>query len=125
MIEFPSFPLTYYHPVHGAVTVNTPEEAAQTFTVPTDWFKTAAEADAHRTEREAGMVIHNGVRGQITLHEEGERGVVMHSVTHQETNDQAVAAAQATAEADGAPVPEVNPATSGAELLPTMQPAKE
>ena len=118
MIEVkPAYPMTAYHPIHGAVTVNSDEEAAKTFLVPHDWFLTPEEADAHRTDREAAIVIHNARRAQITLHEQNDAGVVKHSVTHQETVDRMVDATVAQAKADDAPLPKVDDKTKGAELL--------
>lgn len=112
MIDLPTFPMTMYHPVHGAKTVADPAEAATTFTVPHDWFATPAEADAHRTEREAAIVIHKAHRAQITEHEDGGAGVVKHSVTHQDKVDRSVE--QAAALAGKEPV---ETETQGAEIL--------
>lgn len=116
MIEIPTFPRTVYHPVQGAVVLEDAEHAAKVVTVPTDWFATAAEADAHRTENEAQVVMHNGRRGQVKKWEDAGAGVVHHSVTHQETVDARVEAAAVEAEASGAPPPKKDE-TTGAELL--------
>ena len=117
MIDLPTFPATFYHPVHGAVTVADADEA-QKLQPATDWFATAAEADAHRTENEAAIVIHNARRGQITGHEQSDfPGVVKHSVTHQETIDRTKEEAEIVAEATGAPAPKSDQKTQGAELL--------
>ena len=116
MIEVPTFPKTIYHPVQGAVTVKDAEEAAKVVTVPTDWFATAAEADAHRTENEAQVVIHYGRRDQVQKWQDAGAGVVHHSVTHQETVDRRVEDAAAVAEETGAPAPQPDH-TTGAELL--------
>jgi hypothetical protein len=64
-VRYTLYPLTLYHPVLGAVTVENQEDALKTFVPPHDWFHTAAEADAHRTDREAMMVIHNTRRMQV------------------------------------------------------------
>lgn len=116
MIEIPTFPRVVYHPVRGAVTLDTAEHAAQVMTVPTDWFNTAAEADAARTENEAQVVIHKGRRDQVQKHEDAGATVVHHSVSHQETVDRRVDAAEGDAAAAGAPPPKRD-ATTGAELL--------
>jgi hypothetical protein len=117
MVEIPTVPMTLYHPVHGAVTVATLEDAARVFQPEHNWVKTPQEADAHRTQREAAMVIHKGVRAQVALHEEGDQGVVKHSVTHQDDIDRKVEGVAIEAEATGAPVPETKDETKGAELL--------
>ena len=116
MIEVPTFPQTVYHPVQGAVTLTDAEHAARVVTVPTDWFATPQEADAHRTENEAQVVIHYGRRGQVQKYQDADEGVVHHSVTHQETVDRRVEDAVLAAEATGAPPPKPDE-TTGAELL--------
>ena len=115
MITLPVFPMTYYHPIHGGVTVKDAEEAAKVFTVPHDWFPTPEEADAHRHEGEAVQVIHNARRAQLTRHQELHPGVVMHSVTHQETVDRHFDQVRVAQEAEGAePMPKTD--EQGAEL---------
>ena len=116
MIEMTLFPKTVYHPVRGAVTVEDAEAAAKVMTVPTDWFKTAAEADAARTENEAQVVIHKGRRDQVEKHEDTGATVVHHSVSHQTSVDQIMDDAAAAAELEGAPPPKRDK-TTGAELL--------
>lgn len=117
MMQIPVYPLTAYHPVHGAVTVKDADEAAKTFSNPLDWFETAEEADQHRTENEAAIVIHNARRGQITAHEQGSTpGVVKHSVTHQATVDQALEQAASAAKAVGVEPPKAPDETRAAEL---------
>lgn len=64
-VKYTLYPLTLYHPVFGAVTVDNQEDALKIFVPPHDWHQTAAEADAHRTDREAQMVIHNTRRMQV------------------------------------------------------------
>jgi hypothetical protein len=64
-LHYTVYPLTLFHPVFGAVTVDNQEAAQKLFHPARDWFPTAAEADAHRTEREAQMVIHNTRRMQV------------------------------------------------------------
>lgn len=117
MVDLPTYPMTAYHPVHGKFTAETHEDAKRVFgTNPLDWFNTPEEADAHRTEREAGMVIHNGVRGQIELHKENDMGVIMHSVQHQETVDKDVAEGKRVADQQGFQHLTSRPETQGSEL---------
>lgn len=116
MIEMTLFPQTVYHPVRGAVTVEDAEAAAKVMTVPTDWFPTAAQADAARTENEAQAVIHKGRRDQVQKHEDAGATVVHHSVTHQASVDGIMDEAAAAAELEGAPPPKRDK-TTGAELL--------
>lgn len=67
-----SFPFTAHHPVYGTKTAKTPEEATELFKGdPTDWFATAAEADAARTQREAEVVVDNRRQNRLR-HELGE-----------------------------------------------------
>lgn len=81
--RFTSYPLTLYHPVLGAVTVEDQDAAAKTFVPEHDWYRTPEEADAHRTEREAQMVVHNTRRMQIDdIASDGD--TVAHSVAHTE-----------------------------------------
>ena len=116
MIEFPTFPRTVWHPTQGGVVLTDPEQAAKVCLVPTDWFDTGAEADAHRTENEAQVVIHKGRTDQVQKHEDAGETVVHHSVTHQETVNALIASAAADAEASGAEPPKKD-GTTGAELL--------
>ena len=91
-VHYTLYPLTLYHPVLGAVTVDNQDDALKTFVPHHDWFHTAAEADAHRTDREAMMVIHNTRRMQVDamagsdVHKDvaPETGTVVHSVSHTE-----------------------------------------
>ena len=116
MIEITTFPKTVYHPVRGAVFVEDVKAAQEVMTVPTDWFPTAAQADAARTENEAQAVIHKGRRDQVQKHEDAGATVVHHSVTHQASVDAIMDAATASAELEGAPPPKRDK-TTGAELL--------
>lgn len=99
--SFAGFPQTKYHPVYGARAVNDPNEAATIFQPPHNWFDTAAEADAHRTDREAQEVIHYNTRlkvdANVALNNGGEaipltgddaaKGIVRNSVAAQESID--------------------------------------
>lgn len=116
MVEIPTVPMTLYHPVYGAVSAETLEDAARIFQPDHDWFKTPEEADAHRTENEAAQVILNGRINQIKRHTGADLGVVRHSVTHQETVDRQAEVATAEAAATGAEPPK-DDGTRGAELL--------
>ena len=116
MIEFPTFPRTVWHPTQGGVVLTDPGQVAKVCVVATDWFDTAAEADAHRTQNEADVVMHKGRRDQVQKHEDAGETVVHHSVTHQETVNALVDSAAADAEATGAEPPKKG-RTTGAELL--------
>jgi hypothetical protein len=60
------FPMTKYHPVLGARTVDKHEDLDKVFVGPDrDWHDTPEEADQHRTQREAEMVMHNSTRMRI------------------------------------------------------------
>lgn len=59
--SFPGFPKSKFHPVYGLRTVNDPNEEAALVPVH-NWFDTAEEADMHRTDREAQLVLHNNRR---------------------------------------------------------------
>ena len=50
------FPSTVYHPIFGARPLT---DANHATTLGPDWFNTAEEADLHRTETEAQVVVHN------------------------------------------------------------------
>lgn len=49
------FPSAAYHPVFGKRDLTDANEAVK---LNADWFNTAEEADMHRTETEAQMVVH-------------------------------------------------------------------
>lgn len=64
--NYPGYPKTKYHPVYGARTAKDPNDEAVAFTGPPhNWFDTAGEADTHRTDREAQMVVHNNQRVKV------------------------------------------------------------
>ena len=91
-VKYTLYPLTLYHPVLGAVTVDNQDDALRVFVPARDWFHTAEEADAHRTDREAMMVIHNTRRMEVDQMAGGDvhkdvapdTGTVVHSVQHTE-----------------------------------------
>ena len=61
-----AFPFTAYHPVYGARTANSSEESKELFIGDEgDWFATAAEADAARTQREAEIVVSHRARNRL------------------------------------------------------------
>ena len=66
--SFAGFPQRKYHPVKGAMTANDPNEAASLFQPEHNWFDTAAEADAHRTDAEAQQVVHYNRRVKADGH---------------------------------------------------------
>jgi hypothetical protein len=98
---FAGYPQTKYHPVYGAKSVNDPNEGAQTFQPAYNWFDSAAEADAHRTDREAQEVISYNQRAKVdtlvavnnggepipTTGENAPEGIVRNSVQAQESID--------------------------------------
>jgi hypothetical protein len=85
--SFPGYPLTKYNPVLGARTANDPNEAATLFQPEHDWWPTAAEADMHRTDREAGIAIHHNMRTKLGHFDEAEQAPVRNSVQAQESLD--------------------------------------
>jgi hypothetical protein len=82
--RYAGYPKTKWHPVHGAKTVNDPNEEHETFD--RNWFDTPAAADAARTDREAGLVVHRNMRVKLNAHE-NDKGVVRNSVQAQESLD--------------------------------------
>lgn len=88
--SFAGYPATKYHPVLGAKTAKDPNEAASLFQPEHDWFNTAAEADMHRTEREALLVMHHNQRAKLDGIAEYQDGnaPVRNSVQAQESLDQ-------------------------------------
>jgi hypothetical protein len=99
--SFAGYPMTKYHPVYGAKSVNDPNEGATTFQPAYNWFDSAAEADAHRTDREAQEVIHYNARAKVdtlvavnnggeaipTTGDNAPEGIVRNSVQAQEAID--------------------------------------
>ena len=99
--SFAGYPLTKYHPVFGAKTVNDPNEGATVFQPPHNWFDTAGAADMARTDREAQEVIHYNQRlkvdANVALNNGGDavpltgddapEGIVRNSVQAQESID--------------------------------------
>jgi hypothetical protein len=97
---FPGFPKSKFHPVYGLRTVNDPNEEAS-LAPAHNWFDTAEEADMHRTDREAQLVLHNNSRvkadaslaafGNDGTHDvpddvvRGEAGIVRNSVAATES----------------------------------------
>jgi hypothetical protein len=96
-IAFAGFPKTKFHPVYGAKVVNDPNEEASLSAPLRNWFDTAEEADTHRTQREAEMVVHYNNRvkvdGGLNTGEvdrsnpavTGEAGIVRNSVSATES----------------------------------------
>lgn len=79
----PGWPRTRFHPVFGEKAFKDPYEAAEygQDDESGDWrFKTAADADAARTETEAQIVIHQNVRSKLDAHKEAGRTVIQNSV---------------------------------------------
>ena len=97
--SFPGYPKDKFHPVYGKRTVKDPNEEASELPGPAhNWFDTAEEADAHRTEREAQQAIHYNSRVKVdaalagpgeTSAEDpavrGEAGIVRNSVAATES----------------------------------------
>lgn len=69
--SFAGYPKIKYHPVKGAVTIEDPNEEAA-LSPPHDYFDTAGEADAHRTEREAQQVIHHNTSVKVAAKLDGK-----------------------------------------------------
>jgi hypothetical protein len=61
---FVGFPKLKYHPVYGAREIKDPNEEAG-LQPAHNWFNSAEEADAHRTDREAQMVVHYNARVKV------------------------------------------------------------
>lgn len=67
-----NFPFTAYHPVYGARTAKDAAESTEMFVGdPLDWFATAEEADAARTQREAEIVVAHRLQNRLD-HAKGE-----------------------------------------------------
>ena len=76
---FSGYPKTKYHPVHGAITLNNPNEEAGLAT-PNDWFDTAGQADAARTWTEAAVVQANNTRAKLATLDDAGHPIVRNSV---------------------------------------------
>jgi hypothetical protein len=63
--DFPTFPLTLYNPIYGARTAKTADEVKTMFTDPTQWFKTAIEADQHRTDTDASIAVAYRLKNRV------------------------------------------------------------
>jgi hypothetical protein len=96
--NFAGFPKTKFHPVYGARMVNDPNEEASLPQPLRNWFDTAEEADAHRTQREAEQAMHynNRVKVDGAMKEDGtadlsdpavmgDAGIVRNSVSATES----------------------------------------
>lgn len=84
-----AWPFTAYHPVWGARTAKDQAEADEMFVGDaTDWFATAEEADAARTQREAEIVVqhrlNNRVDDALGTEKEVDHTVVENSVAADE-----------------------------------------
>ena len=84
------FPKTKYHPVHGRVVVNDPNEEAS-LSPPTDYFDTPGEADMHRTATEAWTTHANNINSKLRMHDEAGHQVVRNSVQADEALRQGAA----------------------------------
>lgn len=62
---FHGYPMVKYHPVYGKQSVNDPNEAAKVFQPPHNWFNSAPEADAARTDREAQQVVFHNLQTKV------------------------------------------------------------
>ena len=62
---FAGYPKTMYHPVFRARTANDPNEAAQMFQPPHNWFPTGELADMARTDREAQQALHHNLSVKV------------------------------------------------------------
>lgn len=92
----PGYPKDRFHPVYGKVTFANPTDELRQCVPAHNWFDTAEQADAHRTDREAQDVIHYNrrVRANGALTDgvaeydpevTGEAGIVRNSVAATES----------------------------------------
>lgn len=77
--NFPGYPKKKWHPVHGGITLENPNQEAGLLT-PTDWFDTPELADASRTWTEAHAVGAQNTRAKLAALDEAGRFVVRNSV---------------------------------------------
>lgn len=75
------FPTAAFHPVYGRRDIKDANDAVG---LSSDWFNTAEEADMHRTEREAQMVVHQN-RDVKVADAVSSDGVVRNSVAATES----------------------------------------
>lgn len=83
-VAMAGFPKTKYHPVHGRVVVNDPNEEAS-LSPPTDYFDTPEEADMHRTATEAWTTHAANMRAKLNVHDEAGHEIVRNSVQADES----------------------------------------
>lgn len=81
---FSGFPKIKYHPVHGRVMVNDPNEEAS-LSPPTDYFDTPEEADMHRTATEAMTTHAANESAKLAAHADAGHQVVRNSVQADES----------------------------------------
>ena len=88
--SLPGWPRVRFHPVHGRREFADPYEAVEfgQDDEKGDWrFKSASEADMHRTDTEAGLAVANNMRTKLAAIDEAEQPVVRNSVAAQESLD--------------------------------------
>jgi hypothetical protein len=100
------FPRSWFHPVHGERVVGSIEDEHALPGLATDWFSTAARADAARTQPEADLVALKHGTSQLAEHAEG--GVVRQSVSAQRAFDTSLGGPAAL---PNPAMPEVDPRT--------------
>lgn len=77
MSRVKAFPTRLYHPVYGEKEF---KDANEVFGLSPDWFNTGEEADAHRTDTEAGIVVYqNQMAKHAAINAEGGPGAVRNS----------------------------------------------
>jgi hypothetical protein len=101
---YETYPMTRYNPVHGAVTVDSAEEANKVFMPEHNWFATPQEADAHRHQGEAGHVVYATEAAKLAALKDMDKGVVAHSVMHTEAVDRGAEQAEHAMD-QGQPIP--------------------
>lgn len=87
------YPKTLWHPVHGMITI--PDAATEARLLdPRDWFRTAEEADMHRTADQAWLVHQASLNAKLKVFADGTPPAAVIS-----DSNQAMQAAKAAADA--------------------------
>lgn len=77
--NYPGYPKRKFHPVHGGIALNNPNEEAS-LSPQTDWFDTPEAADAARTWTEAHIAGAHNTRAKLEALDEAGHPVVRNSV---------------------------------------------
>lgn len=77
--NFAGYPKRKYHPVHGGIDLQNPNEEAGLLPA-SDWFDTPEQADAARTWTEAHVASAHNTRAKLGVHDDAGQAIVRNSV---------------------------------------------